>query len=206
MLTLKSFTGGFAQTNGWLVEKSSRSIAIDAPEGFSAWLKAQSVRLEALLLTHQHFDHVLDAAAIALEHQCPVIAFAPYSRDLTLETLFGAIPGTSFSLPPFEVTQIVADAECLRLLDLDCCVIHAPGHSPDSVAYHFPAASCLFGGDVLFRDGVGRTDLPGGSWAQLIDAISTKILTLPGETRVHPGHGPSTTLEKERQSNPFLND
>jgi glyoxylase-like metal-dependent hydrolase (beta-lactamase superfamily II) len=77
MLTLSHFTGGIAQTNGWLLRLADQAIAIDAPEGMSVWLSTQGVKLNALLLTHQHFDHVLDAAAIADSHACPVIAFAP---------------------------------------------------------------------------------------------------------------------------------
>lgn len=206
MLTLSHFTGGIAQTNGWLLRLADQAIAIDAPEGMSAWLSAQGVKLNALLLTHQHFDHVLDAAAIAVAHACPVIAFAPYSPDLTLERLFGISAGISFSVTPFTVTDLVTESSSLDLLDTSWPVLHVPGHSPDSICFHSPTTGHLFGGDVLFRDGIGRTDFPGGSTRTLLSGIQNKILTLPDETQVHPGHGPSTTIARERLQNPFLLD
>jgi len=206
MLTLSHFTGGIAQTNGWLLRLADQAIAIDAPEGMSAWLSAQGVKLNALLLTHQHFDHVLDAAAIAAAHACPVIAFAPYSPDLTLERLFGISAGISFSVTPFTVTDLVTESSSLDLLDTSWSVLHVPGHSPDSICFHSPTTGHLFGGDVLFRDGIGRTDFPGGSTRTLLSGIQNKILTLPDETQVHPGHGPSTTIARERLQNPFLLD
>jgi glyoxylase-like metal-dependent hydrolase (beta-lactamase superfamily II) len=206
MLTLSHFTGGIAQTNGWLVQSQDRAIAIDAPEGFAAWLAAQSIKLEALLLTHQHFDHVLDAAAIAAAHACPVIAFAPNSPDLTLERLFGISAGISFSVTPFTVTDLVTEASTLELLGTAWTILHVPGHSPDSLCFHAPATGHLFGGDVLFRDGIGRTDFPGGSTRTLLEGIQNKILALPDTTQVHPGHGPSTTIGRERLQNPFLLD
>ena len=206
MLTLSHFTGGIAQTNGWLLRLADQAIAIDAPEGMSVWLSTQDVKLNALLLTHQHFDHVLDAAAIADSHACPVIAFAPYSPDLTLERLFGISAGISFSVPPFTVTDLVTESSTLDLLGTSWSVLHAPGHSPDSICFHSPATGHLFGGDVLFLDGIGRTDFPGGSTRTLLSGIQNKILTLPDETQVHPGHGPSTTIARERLQNPFLLD
>jgi glyoxylase-like metal-dependent hydrolase (beta-lactamase superfamily II) len=206
MLTLSHFTGGIAQTNGWLLRLQDQAIAIDAPEGMSAWLSSQGVKLNALLLTHQHFDHVLDAAAIAASHACPVIAFAPYSPDLTLERLFGISAGISFSVPPFTVTDLVTESSSLDLLGTSWSVLHVPGHSPDSICFHSSTTGHLFGGDVLFRDGIGRTDFPGGSTRTLLSGIQNKILTLPDETQVHPGHGPSTTIARERLQNPFLLD
>ncbi len=204
MLTLSSFTGGIAQTNGWLVRNGTHSMVIDAPEGMARWLEGQNAMPEALLLTHQHFDHVQDAAAIAARHACPVLAFAPYSTDLTLESLYSVISGGDFCVPAFEVTQLVKEGDTLTFLETEWQVLHVPGHSPDSLCFHAPAARCLFGGDVLFRDGVGRTDFPGGSWQTLLQGIQEHLLTLPDDTAVHPGHGPSTTVGRERLSNPFL--
>jgi glyoxylase-like metal-dependent hydrolase (beta-lactamase superfamily II) len=206
MLTLSHFTGGIAQTNGWLIQSHGRAIAIDAPEGFASWLASQSVKLDALLLTHQHFDHVLDAAEIATTHACPVIAFAPNSTDLTLERLFGISAGISFSVPPFTVTDLVTESSTFHWLDTPWTILHVPGHSPDSICFHSPATGHLFGGDVLFRDGIGRTDFPGGSTRTLLEGIQIKLLSLPDNTQVHPGHGPSTTIGRERLQNPFLLD
>ncbi len=208
MFTLSSFTGGIAQTNGWLAQRAghAQALVIDAPEGMAGWLADREVSVGALLLTHQHFDHVLDAAAIAGAYGCPVLAFAPHSTDLTLESLYSASSGSRFAVPPYEVTRLVADGDRLDFLGTQWRVLHVPGHSPDSVCFHVPVAGCVFGGDVLFRDGVGRTDFPGGSWERLLRGIQEKILTLPDDTAVHPGHGPSTTIGRERAANPFLMD
>ena len=204
MFTLSCFTGGIAATNGWLLQTGSLTLAVDAPEGFAAWLRVQDERPAALLLTHQHFDHVMDAAAIQADHGCPIYAFAAYSRELTLEALFGVPPDGPMSVPPFAVDQVLAGDGQLRIGGLDFALLHVPGHSPDSLCYHLPMHGLLFGGDVLFLDGIGRTDFPGGSQTELITGIEAKLLTLPDETRVLPGHGDETTIGRERMENPFL--
>lgn len=204
MFTLTFFTGGIAQTNGYLLRTAQGAIAVDAPEGMAEWVAKQGLKLDALLLTHQHFDHVMDAATLASDHTCPVFAFAPYSTDLTLEKLYAAFTGSGVSVPPFAVTEVLADQIEFQLIGIDWKVLHIPGHSPDSICFLSKADEILLGGDVLFRDGVGRTDFPGGSWEQLLDGIEKKLLPLPSTTRVYPGHGPDTTIERERLSNPFL--
>ena len=95
MTDISMFTGGIAQTNGYLVKLAGGTILVDAPEGVAGWLKRLGVKVEALLLTHQHFDHVLDAAAVVADHGCKAYAWSPLSKDLTLEALFGAVPGSA---------------------------------------------------------------------------------------------------------------
>jgi hydroxyacylglutathione hydrolase len=102
------------------------------------------------------------------------------------------------------VTRHLAEGAAVELLGFHWDVLHVPGHSPDSICLSQPALGLLFGGDVLMRGGVGRTDLPGGSFATLAEGIRGKILTLPDSTRVLPGHGPETTVGMEREGNPWL--
>ena len=204
MLKLFYFTGGIAQTNGWVLEAPSGVILVDAPEGVADWLEEQGLRPEALLLTHQHFDHVMDAAAVKARFGCPVYGFAAYSRRLTLEDLFGAATGMGLTVPVYEVDHVLEGLGSVEVAGLSFDLKHVPGHSPDSICFHSAPEQLLVAGDVLFAGSIGRTDMPGGSSRQLLAGIAAKILPLPDETRVLPGHGPETTLGEERFNNPFL--
>ena len=204
MSEIITYTGGIAATNGHLLSLPGGTVLVDAPDGIAGWLKKQNLRVDVLLLTHQHFDHVLDAAAVKAQHGCRVYAFAPFSRDLTLERLYGAVTGSSFSVPEFTVDEVLEGQSTLKALGATWGLHHVPGHSPDSLCFHLAAQNLLFGGDVLFLDGIGRTDFPGGSTELLLTGIETKLFPLPDETRVFPGHGDDTTIGRERAENPFL--
>ncbi len=198
------FTGGLAQTNGWLLETADGNLLVDAPEGIAAWLRARGVRIDALLLTHQHYDHVLDAAALQ-KQGVPVHAFAPYSQDLTLEK-----PARDWGMPirvePFTVDHLIQPGEPLALFGLEFSVAHVPGHATDSLTFHLPAHGIVLAGDALFQGSIGRTDLPGGDTDTLLDGIRRHLLTLDPATRVLPGHGPETTIDAEANGNPFLRE
>ncbi len=204
MPEISTYTGGIAATNGHLLTLPGGTVLVDAPDGIATWLKQQKVKVDALFLTHQHFDHVLDAAAVKAEHGCRVYSFAPYSRDLTLEILYGAVTGSPFSVPPFVADEILEGQSQVEALGEMWKLYHVPGHSPDSLCFHLEGQNLLFGGDVLFLDGVGRTDFPGGSTQQLLSGIVEKLFILPDATRVLPGHGDDTTIGRERMENPFL--
>ncbi len=204
MPEIHTYTGGIAATNGYLLQLPGGHVLVDAPDGIAGWLKKQNLRVDALFLTHQHFDHVLDAAAVRAQHGCRIYAFAPFSRDLTLERLYGAVTGNSLSVPEFAVDEVIQGKDMLNAVGEAWQLYHVPGHSPDSVCFHLVAQSLLFGGDVLFLDGIGRTDFPGGSTQQLLAGIEEKLFALPDATHVFPGHGDDTTIGRERLENPFL--
>lgn len=204
MLNLSYFTGGIAQTNGWIVEAPEGVLLVDAPEGVADWLEAREVRPAALLLTHQHFDHVMDAATVKARFGCPIYAYAGYSKGLTLEELFGMATGTMLNVPAFEVDHVLAGMERVKVGGVELEVKHVPGHSPDSIGFYWAEKGLLFGGDILFAGSIGRTDFPGGSMRMLVTGIKEKILSLPDETRVFPGHGPETTVGEEREGNGYL--
>lgn len=198
------YTGGMAMTNGWLVQTSTGTIAVDAPEGMAAWLHGRGVTVSTLLLTHQHYDHVQDAAIIQREHGARVLALAAYSRELTLEILLEMATGMPFRVDSFRVDELLEGRTQVEAAGVNWRLEHIPGHSPDSVTFHCEEEGILFAGDVLFAGSIGRTDFPGGSMEQLVRGVIEKLLSLPDATRVFPGHGPETTIGAERMNNPYL--
>jgi glyoxylase-like metal-dependent hydrolase (beta-lactamase superfamily II) len=199
------FTGGFVQTNGYLLETPGGGhVLIDAPEGVAAWLRARGIVPANLLLTHQHYDHVADVAELAALG-ARVHAFAPHSPALTLEEWMQRF-GMAVEVPPYRVAELLEGRGSLELDGLHFELAHVPGHSPDSVTFHLPGSGELFSGDTLFSGSIGRADLPGGDPGLLIDGIRGKLFALPADTRVFPGHGPATTLGRERASNPYCGD
>ena len=204
MSDISTFTGGIAQTNGYLFTLPGGTLLVDAPEGIADWLRQRRLKVDTLLLTHQQFDHVQDAAAVQEQQGCQVHAWSPLSKDLTLELLYGAVTGSSFSVPGFMVDEVLAGQAEITVCGTRLELFHVPGHSPDSLCFYLPEQKILFGGDVLFLDGVGRTDFPGGSFEQLESGIENKLWPLPDDTKVFPGHGPATTIGRERLHNPFV--
>jgi hydroxyacylglutathione hydrolase len=201
-MKISIYTGGFVQTNGYLIETPDGNLLIDAPEGIAEWVTQGGVRVDDVLLTHQHYDHVVDAAALNLLG-AKLHAFAPYSKDLTLESA-ARTWGLPISVAPYAIDVCFEMTLPLCLAGLEFSLAHIPGHSLDSVTFYSVRHGVVFSGDTLFAGSVGRTDLPGGSTSQLLNGITRHLMTLPGETRVFPGHGPSTTIKAESRQNPYL--
>lgn len=201
-MKLHVFTGGFVQTNGYVLETPEGNLLIDAPEGVTAWLEEQGLRVSDVLLTHQHYDHVMDCAALNAAG-VKIHALEDYSKDLTLENAARAW-GLPISVKPYEVDVRLDVKSPLQILGLEIGMEHVPGHSTDSVTFHVPELGILFSGDTLFQDSIGRADLPGGNMKQLVDGIVSKLLVLPEETQVFPGHGYPTTIGDEAAGNPYL--
>jgi len=201
-MKITSYTGGFTQTNGYLVETPDGNLLIDAPEGVADWLRGKAVRVDDVLLTHQHYDHVMDAAALQ-GGGARLHAFAPYSQELTLEAAARAW-GMPIAVEPYHIDSLFRMDEALRIAGLEFLLAHVPGHATDSVIFHLSAENLVFSGDTLFAGSIGRTDLPGGSTRQLLEGIARNLLAMPPETRVLSGHGPATTIGQEAADNPFL--
>lgn len=200
-MKISTFTGGIVQTNGYLLETPGGNLLIDAPAGIADWLAGRGVRVDDLLLTHQHYDHVEDAAAVQ-ETGARIHAFADYSTDLTLESLARGW-GMPITVRPYRVDALLeTDGRSLAFAGRTIRAAHVPGHSTDSVTFSFADDAVVFSGDTLFASGIGRTDLPGGSHRQLLDGIARHLLVLAGETRVFPGHGPATTIAAESRHFP----
>ena len=201
-MKLSLYTGGFVQTNGYLVETPDGNFLIDAPDGVARWIESRGVRVDDVLLTHQHYDHVTDAAALKATG-ARLHALEDYSKDLTLESMVRGW-GLPISVVPYEIDRKFSMEEPLVIAGKTLAMAHVPGHSPDSVTFHLADAGVLFSGDTLFAESIGRTDLPGGNTQQLLDGILGKLLSLPPETKVFPGHGPATTIGVEAKENPYL--
>jgi len=205
-LDVRMFTVGPVAENTFLVRAtdSDRALMIDPgdePERLLAPVDELGLTLEAILLTHTHFDHIGAVAPVAeatgATVYCPKLE-VPVLADIMR---FVPFPGIG-PYESYEADETVEGGEHLSLAGLDIEVTFTPGHSPGHVTYLIEDA--LFSGDVLFEGSVGRTDLPGGDWPTLARSIQTLLDTYPDETRVHPGHMGLTTLGRERATNPFL--
>lgn len=204
---LMSYSGGALECNGYLVVGAQgECVAVDAPDGFAEWALArlsEENRITHLLLTHQHFDHIQDAAALQRATGCRVHAGAAYDPALTL-----AQNAQAWGIPepePFTVDEVMPMRDAtLTLAGMQWRALRVPGHAPDGLAWHIVERGVVFTGDALFAGSVGRTDFPGGSARTLQESIKHKILTLDPHTTVHPGHGPGTSVGEELLNNPFV--
>ena len=202
--SLRVHTGGFTCTNGYLLTGPHGNLAVDAPEGMADWLAESGVKLDALLLTHWHFDHVVDAARIAREHGCEVYAWGPSTPETRLEAHLKQWAGLDCAVENYPVDHVLAGQSELTAAGRHFRLEHVPGHSPDSIIFIEETAARVFSGDTLMQDGIGRSDFPDGDGELLIRGIRDKILTQPAHYSVFSGHGGPTTVGAERAGNPFL--
>ena len=215
-LIVKTLSVGQLQTNCYLVADAKTGEAMIVDPG------AESERIYAALgnlhqtetsvryvvNTHAHFDHVR-ANGPLLDKLCAVQKTPPqlvaHAEAVPLLAQGGGAALFGFRVVPGPAPDTIIDeGDVLRLGAYEFQVMHTPGHSPGSISLYCAAQNVVFVGDVLFRQGVGRYDLPGGSWAVLQESIRSRLLTLPDATTVYPGHGPATTIGGEKKSNPFV--
>lgn len=201
MNQFKMFTGGVLDTNSFLYAAPGGNILFDAPQGADEAFADTPIQL--LLLTHGHFDHVADAAAIIGRHGCQV-AFHPETAPMVADRNFFRRWGFELEIAPFQADFLLEEGPSQNLLGLEMSLYHVPGHCPGSLCFYVPSEKTLVGGDVLFRGGVGRWDLPGGDGELLFTGIREKLFPLPDDTIVLPGHGPATTIGREKTENPYL--
>lgn len=199
-----------AQTNTWVLapDRGGPAVVVDAPpdpEGVARLLARHDLVPVALLLTHGHIDHMGGAADVA-EPGGIATYVHPDDDYLTLDPvsqfrmLFGAPPVDAYR-PPVN-RRPLADADVLDLGGLSIRVLHTPGHTPGHCCFSLVDEGVLLSGDQLFAGSIGRTDLPGGDFPTLM-ASMRRVMQLPDETRVLPGHGPETSIRRERLTNPF---
>jgi hydroxyacylglutathione hydrolase len=203
-MTARCFTVGPLQENCWIVDGAERAIVIDPGDEGDRLIAALDKPVEAILLTHTHFDHVGAVAQLARHTRAPV--YCPRLEVQVLQDINRYVfPGYG-PYEPYDPEEALEGGERLELAGLDIDVIFTPGHSPGHVSFSLADHQLLFDGDVLFQGSIGRPDLPGGDYETLMSTIAGLLNTLPDETRVLPGHGPATTLGRERATNPFLHE
>jgi glyoxylase-like metal-dependent hydrolase (beta-lactamase superfamily II) len=211
MIDVRMFTVGPVQENCFIVRESdaSKAVVIDPGDESERLLRALADlgvdAVEAILVTHTHFDHIGAVAPVARATGAPV--YCPRLETQVLANIMDYVPWPGFG--PFEgyaADRTVEGGEALELAGMTFEVVFTPGHSPGHVTYALPAEDAMFSGDVLFQGSVGRVDLPGGDWPTLLRSIESLVDRFPGETTVYPGHMGTTTLGHERDTNPFLRE
>ena len=205
------FTVGPVQENCFIVRTAGSDRAVIVDPGDEAERLIEALRglkittVEAILLTHTHFDHVGAVAPVASATGAPV--YCPELEVQVLANINDYVRWPGFG--PFEsydADHTIKGGETLELAGITFEVIFTPGHSPGHVTYAARDEGAMFSGDVLFQGSVGRVDLPGGDWPTLLASIESLIAAYPDETIVHPGHMGLTTLGQERATNPFLRE
>jgi glyoxylase-like metal-dependent hydrolase (beta-lactamase superfamily II) len=195
------------QTNCYIAacEETKEAAVIDPggnPERILAEVERQGLTVKLVLNTHAHFDHT-DANGAIVEATGAPLALHPEDEPLLRASGGAALFGLHADPSP-SPDQELRDGDELEVGALCFRVLHTPGHTPGHVSFYEAEQGVLFDGDVLFYRGIGRTDLPGGNWQQLMDSIQRILFALPDETVVYSGHGPATTIGEEKQLNPWL--
>ena len=166
-------------------------------------LRGERLTLKHIVITHAHIDHVGGAMKLKAATGAPILMNRDDHALLKMLDMQAAWVGMR---PPGAVTvdEALSEAQVLKIGAIPASVIHTPGHTEGSICLYFPEEKKLIAGDTLFAGSIGRTDLPGGDFEKIIRSLQTRVLALPDETQVVPGHGPETTIGEERETNPFL--
>lgn len=200
-----------AETNAWIVGNDDGvALLIDAPPEparIGEIVRDRGLSIGAVLLTHGHIDHMGGSGELATDTGAAVYIhpdddFLTRDPASQLTAFFGASMPGNYDAP--QEMESLSDGDVLDIAGVSVEIRHTPGHTPGHCCFYIGEIETLFSGDQLFAGSIGRTDFPYGSHAELMESMRTKVLVLPDETRVLPGHGPETTIGRERASNPFL--
>lgn len=211
MIKIEAIVFNAFQVNTYLVWDESGDCLVVDPAFYSreeqqsliSIVNEKGLSIKGQLNTHCHVDHILGVGFMKSEFACPVRAHREEVKIITNAPLMGDLFG--WSVEPIEgIDEYLEDNSSIPIGKHLLKALHVPGHSPGSVALYSEEGGFVITGDALFQGSIGRTDLPGGDYDTLIHSIRDKLLTLPPETRVFPGHGPSSTISHEKDGNPFL--
>lgn len=206
-LKIETYVLGPVMTNCYFAinEDTKETIIIDPADKAEVLIQKinkETLKPVAVLLTHGHFDHILAASEIAVNFHIPIYASKEEKELLETPSLNLSVSlGKNISLTP---TTLLNDKDIIKLAGTEVNVIHTPGHTSGGICYLFKESKILFSGDTLFEGTVGRADLPTGNLNTLLDSVNHKLMTLPDDTTVFPGHGESTTVGHERNTNPYV--
>ena len=206
-LAIRMMVLGPVQTNCYfLINEDTKEVLIvdpaDRAQKIIEWINSEGLKPVAILLTHGHFDHIMGVAGVKKEYNIPIYA----SRDevevlanpqINVSTMMGAYMS-------MKADELFSDGDVLELAGMKLKVISTPGHTIGSVCFYMEEEKVLISGDTLFEASVGRSDFPTGSSRQLIESIKTRLLVLPDDTDVFPGHGGTTSIAYEKAHNPFI--
>lgn len=212
MIQLKKFVFNPFQVNAFVLwDETGECIIVDAScyeerefQILFEFISSNKLTPKAVLNTHAHVDHITGTKRVCDAYNIDMHLHAADMFLLENAQIQGRTFGFDIQNPP-KPASFLKDGDTYKFGNSEIKMFHAPGHSAGSMIFYMEKEGLLITGDVLFSGSIGRTDLPGGDFKQLIKSIQSKILVLPGETKVFPGHGPETTVQQEKKFNPFLN-
>ena len=210
-MEIKSFVFNPFYENTYVVVSEKKNCLIFDPgcyedyeiEELKTFILLNDLKVQAIINTHCHIDHVLGNDPLKTLYKVPL------KIPINEQEVFGSIPAYAphWGINGYrhaEVDEYLEEGQTLTLDEIEMQLIEVPGHSPGHLMYYIELEKCMNGGDVLYRESIGRTDLPGGNHQDLLQNIQQKVYTLPEDVEVLPGHGPSTTIGHEKQYNPFV--
>lgn len=206
-MKINQYVVGEVQTNCYIIinEETNECLIVDpgaSANQLASRINADNLKPVAILLTHGHFDHA--GASRGLAKMFDISIYAHEAEEDTLKDSRKNVSWMVGRAESYSADIYVNESEELNLAGFSIQVLHTPGHTEGGCCYYFKEEGVLFSGDTLFAESVGRTDFPGGSMSQLVRSIREKLMVLPDETMVYPGHNDSTTIKTERNYNPYL--
>ncbi len=213
MIKIDSFTFNPFQENTYILSDETGTCIIidpgcydlDEKNELAGFIDRQGLKPIKILLTHAHIDHVLGINFLSGKYNLPIVMNSIEIELLKSAAVYGQMWGIQVEPAP-EPQEFLEDGDIFTFGNTELEVLFTPGHSPGSLSFYHRSTKQLIAGDVLFRESIGRTDLPGGNFETLESSIRTKLYTLEDGVVVYSGHGPSTTIGHEKRSNPFVNE
>lgn len=212
-MKVKSFVFNPVQENTYvLYDDTKECVIVDAgcyfeeeQQALLSFIKDNHLQVKHIINTHLHFDHVFGINFVQKQFDLPLHAHKDDEFLLTnFKTQLQSFGFPDTGEPAPQIGKYIDESDIIEFGDQTLKLFHVPGHSPGSIVFYNESAKCIFAGDVLFRQSIGRTDLVGGNYEQLVNGIKTKLLVLPDDTLVYSGHGPTTSIGYEKSNNAYL--